>query len=156
MFLNRLRDFTLHWLTACLLLAASSSAAAGFTEDVNHDLATGKVIVLIINADETRQSEQYADWSYYLNEFAREAGLVFSFYKVSSDDLASLVTCSKRYDAPYSMIFMRNDEVSLFHEGPILEPQIYEYVSRFYGGESMPEHLDQFAPPVVQVDLIKH
>ena len=118
------------------------------------DLAADKVVVVIVNADETSDSEQYADWSHYLNEFAASVSDGFAFHKVTTDE-GSLKSCPPGYREPYSMIFMRRGGNSFVYEGPILEPQVYEYVRRAYRGEPIPGEIRAFRPDEVPGQVLE-
>ena len=139
----------------CLLgLSATSACAQSMNASMQQDLDAGKVVVVIINAAEHRGSEQYADWSYYLNEFAASTGDEFAFHKIVTDD-GSLESCPPAYREPYSTIFMRRGERSFVYPGPILEPQVYEYVRRAYSGEPIPSEVLAFAPEEVPGNVLK-
>lgn len=70
-----------------ILISFSVFADHEFVED----LESGKSVVLIINADEKSKSEQYADWSHYLNEFSSDVGNNYVFHKISNVKLNKMI-----------------------------------------------------------------
>lgn len=120
------------------------------------DQITNTSIFLIINSEGDSESEQYADWSHYLNQFASEAGKSFVFHKVTTDDLKKFVHDPNKYTNDFSMIFLKNGKPTFFYNGPILEPQVYKFVELTYLGKPIkPEYLTQFAPQEVIIKLRK-
>lgn len=120
------------------------------------ELESGKAVVLIINAVVKPESEQYADWSHYLNQFSSDVGKSYVFHKLSMDKLNKLVLNADKFNKNYSMIFMKKGKPSYFYKGPIVEPQVYKFVQLTYLGEPIkPKHLKQFAPKEVNIELKK-
>ena len=120
---------------------------------IKSDLRNGKAVVLIINGKENQESEQYADWSYYLNDFANTVGDEYVFHKLNTTSLMNLIESAKSYTKAYSMIFMKQGKNTYFYNGPIVEPQVYEYVQLNYSSQTVPKHLHQFAPEAVVVQF---
>ncbi len=136
---------------AILLLAFTNLALADQKDAVCNALLNEQVAVLIINDLGNDESERYADWSYYLNDFSSSHADEYTFFHVDTESMARLIYESERFDEPYSLIFMKSGSPSLFHQRPILEPQAYEYVELFYAQQAIPAHLHQFAP--VETDI---
>ena len=139
-------------ILACLSLIFATVSVAVYADQeslIKRDLRNDKVVVLIINSKENQESEQYADWSYYLNDFANAVGDEYVFYKLDTTSLANLTERAGSYAKAYSMIFMKQGKNTYFYDGPIVEPQVYEYVQLSYSGQTVPKHLHQFAPETV-------
>ena len=135
-----------------LLFFFSLTACADNTFE--KELASGKSIVLIINADLKSKSEQYADWSHYLNQFSSNVGKDFVFHHISKNMINELVKNGDRFNKSYSMIFIKKGKPSYFYEGPIVEPQVYKYVKLSYSGKPIkPKYLNQFSPDKVNVEF---
>lgn len=132
----------------------SSNVFAGI--NLSKELSSDKVVVLVINANEHNKSEQYADWSHYLNQFSRDVGNKYIFHKISSKRLGELIENSGKFEEKYSIIFMQKNKPSYFYKGAILEPQVYEYIKLSFEGKPIePEYLKQFAPQKVKIKLKK-
>ncbi len=138
-----------------LLLLFVSSAVHAEHEFVK-ELETGKTVVFIINADEKSKSEQYADWSHYLNEFSSEVADSFVFHKISGVELKKIIKNANNFKENYSMLFMKKGKPSYFYSGPILEPQVYKFVKLKYLNKPIkPKYLNQFSPDEVKIRLRK-
>ncbi len=131
----------------------SAPAYSNQKSDINRDLRNGKVIVLIINSTENQESEQYADWSYYLNEFAAAVDDKYSFHKLNTKSLMDLVEGAGVYRKAYSIIFMKQKNATYFYNGPILEPQVYEYIQLAYSKKPIPKHLNSFSPEKIVIQF---
>jgi hypothetical protein len=139
-------------LFTCFSFLGSMSACAVQTCDSDYD--SGKTVVYIINADENATSEQYADWSHYLNEFSASQGKDYVFKKVTSQKLEGIFENAAAYKKPYSMIFIKKGRPNLFHEGAIVEPQVYQYVYLFLQGKPVdPPYLAQFSPDEIKLQF---
>ncbi|MCW8987133.1 MAG: hypothetical protein OQK75_05615 [Gammaproteobacteria bacterium] len=135
-----------------LLVIFSSSIYADY--DFKDDLESGKAVVLIINANENSKSEQYADWSHYLNEFSSGAGKNYTFHKLSADKLRRTILNGEKFKEKYSMIFMKKGKPSYFYSGPIVEPQVYKFVHLTFSGKPIqPKYLNQFSPEIVTIEF---
>lgn len=135
-----------------ILISFSVFADHEFVED----LESGKSVVLIINADEKSKSEQYADWSHYLNEFSSDVGNNYVFHKISNVKLNKMILNGEKYKENYSMIFMKKGKPSYFYSGPIVEPQVYKFVKLTYLGKPIkPKYLNQFSPEEVKIEFKK-
>ena len=140
-------------LGVAFIFFSSSPAYSDQKSDINRDLRNGKVVVLIINSMEDQESEQYADWSYYLNSFAASVGDKYSFHKLNTKSLLDLIEGANAYKKAYSMIFMKQKNGAYFYNGPILEPQVYEYIQLAYSEKIIPKHLNSFAPEKVVIQF---
>lgn len=135
-----------------VLISSSVFADHEFIED----LELGKSVVLIINADEKSKSEQYADWSHYLNEFSSEVGNNYVYHKISTTKLNEIILNGEKFKENYSMIFMKKGKPSYFYSGPIVEPQVYKFVKLTYLGKPIkPKYLNQFSPEEVKIEFKK-
>lgn len=148
---NRI-SFNIHiWLI--ILLLTITSAEAGIKDKICFAYRSGKEIVLIINAKLSTEDEQYADWSYYLNDFSTHNGKNYSFFKIDLVALGVIVDNALQFNNDYSTLFIKKGKDSLFYKGPIVEPQVYKYVHLKYSEKQIPGYLKQFAPDVVNVKL---
>lgn len=137
-----------------LFIVASSFVQAD--NEYIKELEAGKSVVLIINADESSKSEQYADWSHYLNAFTSDVGNSYVFHKVSTRKLKNIILNSENFREDYSMLFMKKGMPSFFYGGPIVEPQVYQFVKLTYLGKPIkPEYLKQFSPEEVNIEFKK-
>lgn len=139
-------------VSALFTFGCSENVLAEF--DLKKELASGVAVVLIINANEDANSEQYADWSHYLNQFSIKVGNKYIFHKVSSKGLNKLIVSQKEFYEEYSMIFIKKGQPTYFNQGAILEPQVYEFVKLSYAGKPIePKYLEQFSPKKLNIKV---
>jgi len=139
---------------AVVLILISSSVFAD--HKFVKELESGKSVVLIINADEKSKSEQYADWSHYLNEFSSDVGDNYVFHKISTDKLNKIILNGEKFKENYSMIFMKKGKPSYFYRGPIVASQVYKFIHLSYSGKPIkPKYLKQFSPEEVKIKFKK-
>ena len=137
-----------------ILILISSSVFAD--HEFVKDIESGKSVVLIINATEKSKSEQYADWSHYLNEFSSKVGNSYVFHKISDSKLKKVILNGEKFSENYSMIFMKKGKPSYFYSGPIVEPQVYKFVRLTYLDKPIkPKYLNQFSPEEVKIEFKK-
>jgi len=146
------------WLNifaVCILTSVSMPVLSD--HKFKDELDSGKVVVFIINMPKRSESELYADWSHYLNQFSSEVGKEYVFHQVSKNKLKDLIQDSEKYSKAYSMIFMKKDKSSYFYNGPIVESQVYQFVRLAYQGKPIePEYLNQFSPQEVNIKFKKY
>lgn len=140
-----MRHFITSILVACLSV---SCAVAAVDSPVYEAWSSGRAIVIVINADQTSHSEQYADWSYYLNAFAEEGGDAYLFSHLEETDVIDM---PEQMQTPYALLFFKKGKPSYLSSAPILEPQVYDFVHAVYSGGVVEPHLHQFAPSEVDV-----
>lgn len=106
------------------------------------------VIVVTVDATPREADETYGDFAYYLNEFAASADSDWAFFNHSSDSASTELALDIELPTkPYSLIFFQRGKPQAYvHQGPILEPQVYEFIQRKFEDRSMPEYLHQFSP----------
>lgn len=139
----------------CMLGFACSPEGKSENPEIYRQWSDGKAIVVIINADENSDSEHYADWSHYLNEFAEQAGPEFVFHKLAAQaggkSWESPVKLEKMNAQPYSILFFKKGEPAYFYQGAIVESQVYRFVRLRYSNDDIPEFLHQFSPEEITV-----
>lgn len=118
--------------------------------------SNGSVIVVTVDATPREADETYADFAYYLNDFAASAGDGWAFFDHASDagsndSVLELEVAIK----PYSVVvFQRGSPRAYLHQGPVLEPQIYQFLQHRFEDRAMPEYLQQFSPTPVNVSEV--
>ena len=138
-------------VVGCMLGFACSSEGKSEKPEIYQQWSDGKAIVVIVDANEDSDSEHYADWSHYLNEFAEQAGPEFVFHKLAAQAGESPVNLEKLKAQPYSILFFKQDEPAYFYQGAIVEPQVYRFVRLRYSNADIPEFLHQFSPEEITV-----
>lgn len=131
-------------LSACAVFTALFAACNGNAANSlnEHEQAlcnaysAGKIIALV-GPSKAEDTEWYADWSAYLNEF------IAAHTNELAVEYAEQLTTVKV--APYVVAFSRKGQASYAVEEAV-EPQYYEYVWLTYNNQPLPGHIAPFAP----------
>lgn len=145
-----------------LIVASFVLLACGCVQKNNNQTAlvrawsNDSVIVVTVDATPREADETYGDFAYYLNEFAASADSDWAFFNHSSDSASTELPLDIELPIkPYSVIFFQRGRPQAYvHQGPILEPQVYEFIQRKFEDRSMPEYLPQFSPMLVEVSKV--
>ncbi len=135
----------LYLVLLCLINLACASEGNSEKPEIHQQWANDMAIAVIVNIDGNSTSEQYADWSHYLNEFAQEVGSEFVFYKLREIN----VKFKTIKPEPYSILFFKKGQPAYFYQGAITEPQVYQFIRLRYSNEDIPGFLHQFSPTQV-------
>lgn len=140
----------------CLLSLALLPSVAAQAETTNPLFAAwsaGKALVIAIDAAPRDADETYSDFAYYLNDFAASTSDHWAFFQIDSQTSSPIqlnVTAP-----PYSVLFLKRGEPQGYlYSGPILEPQVYDFVRHRFEGLDVPDHLHPFSPDSVLVERV--
>jgi hypothetical protein len=121
---------------ALALLGAGAAAADG-TEDkaqaIRDALAAGTPVVLAVAAElptGDSESETYADWAAYLNDFAAAHG-GFAVLAVDAAEASRLLTGPPALENRYATIFVRSADSAIIYDGPVLEEIVYDAAASY-------------------------
>lgn len=150
MIMNLLRSLTTLGLA---FLISACAAADTATNPLVEAWSAGKAIVITINPSPNNTDETYGDFAYYLNDFAASAGDQWAFFALDSQASTPELPIELNIAAtPYSVLFIKQGEPQGYlYPGPILEPQVYDFIRRQFEGRDIPDYLYQFSPDEVRV-----
>ncbi len=137
-------------LGACAQHSERSELPAGLSQDIKDAYDSDQAILLYYFDPKARESEAYADWSAYLENFKRSEGADFYIRSFDISELRSLVDNTKSV-IDFSL-FIKDGHPSYLYSDVILEPQVYRAVFHSYSGQQMTEEDRAFVPE--QVDLL--
>ncbi|PCM42870.1 hypothetical protein [Marinobacter sp. ANT_B65] len=141
-------------ITLGLALLISACASAGTSsQSMAEAWVSGKAIVVTLNPNPGNTDEAYGDFAYYLNDFAASAGDNWAFFTQNSQAATPALPIELNVAAtPRSVLFVKQGAPhGYLYPGPILEPQVYDFVQRQFEGRDIPDYLYQFSPDEVQV-----
>lgn len=143
----------------CLLSLALLPSIAAQAETTNPLFAAwsaGKALVIAIDAAPLDADETYSDFAYYLNDFAASASDHWAFFRIDSQANSAQRPIQLDVAAPpYSVLFLKRGEPQGYlYYGPILEPQVYDFVRHRFEGLDVPDHLHPFSPDAVLVERV--
>lgn len=107
-----------------------------------HDAyARGDGILLFSFRKNIQDSEAYADWAEYLNNFNSTSNSDIVIFEASKGFITSLNITSPEFS-----IFLKKGQQRYFYDGLIVEPQVYTAVYRKYSGEDLSNIDRSFLP----------
>lgn len=124
---------------------------------------SGAAVVVAIHVVPDESDETYGDFAYYLNQFQSDVQASteprWTFYshpplKAGDSPLPLDIRVTVQ---PYSVLFIYKGVTAHGHgegylyQGPVLEPQVYQFIEHRFSGRSMPLDLQQFSPKPVAV-----
>jgi hypothetical protein len=117
-------------------------AFAGPRETLQDNLVAGKPTVLIVARTPTaseRDSEAYADWAGYLNDFADDYRGAFQFLRVPPQQVGALFASAGAIKQPYAVVFFKNESDALYYDGMIHDRIVYRAAASFLMGVEKPD-----------------
>jgi hypothetical protein len=120
-----------------LALLGTGAAAAGGAEDkvqaIRDALAAGTPVVLAVAAElptGDSESETYADWAAYLNDFAA-AHSGFAIMAMDKQEASRLLAEPPALENGYATIFVRSADSAILYDGPVLEEIVYDAAASY-------------------------
>lgn len=118
---------------------------------INQQLVNGQVVVIYQMENIDKTSEQYADWAYYLNDFAIEHSASYQFHP--ANQAVNEKIGNNQIDTTDSYtLFLKEGDVSYFYPGVIVEAMVYFAVDQAYAGSTSNDVRD-FLPSEVTVEF---
>ncbi len=120
--------------------------------NIEKDLGNGKGIIVYQMTNNDRSSEQYADWSSYLNEFTSSKTPDYVAYASSEKLNAKLLNKQANVAGSYTLFFKKG-KPTYFYEGVIVEAMVYMAVDNIYSNGTPSPMFQAFLPDVLEVNL---
>ena len=137
----------------CLLFVSGLlQANTDLLDKINSDLSSGNIVVVYQMLNDETASEQYADWAYYLNNFADSNTPLFKFYSADGAFNNRLSESHLNITDSYTM-FLKKDASSFFYEGVVVENLVYLAVKAHYTQEAHLPVYRAFIPEAVTIKL---
>ena len=142
--------FSLLLISGCIEASTQSLATDALLDTVRQELEQGKVVVVYHMVNGEQDSEQYADWSAYLNEFASSKGKQYTFHP--SDKVFDDFLEKQDIDARESYtVFMKKGDATYYYDGVIVELMVYTSVDNVYSKKPLTDMDKAFLPKAVNV-----
>jgi len=126
--------------------SVSYTLNSSLSSDIHNAYNSGRPVLLFAYNEEIVDSEVYADWAYYLNEFKKNQGAEFfyaqvdaaSFKSIPSDELTGFT------------LFVKEGHSAYWYDGLIVEPQVYMSVFKIFANKRLNGMDKAFMPEVFQ------
>jgi len=139
------------WLTL-IGNGAQAGSERSLPETINFDLSNGKIVVVYQMLNDDTASEQYADWAYYLNEFAESNTPQYQFYAADAALNDRLAENNLAITDSYTL-FLKKHEASFYYQGVLVESPTYLAIKTYYAGEELTPMHHAFMPEEVTINL---
>ncbi|NWO04699.1 hypothetical protein C7H09_15730 [Marinobacter fuscus] len=119
---------------------------------------SGRSVVVTMDVVPNNTSETYSDFAHYLNEFATSVDDSWAFFNQDSRSTRNRLPITIDVEVPaYSVLFMKKGKAKGYlYPGPIVEPQVYNFVQRTFEGRDIPGYLYQFKPDEVSIEATQN
>lgn len=105
----------------------------------------GRSIVLFSYREEITNSEAFADWGSYLEDFKEGKGSHFYYSKVNADKLRTPTPEAEEFT-----LFLKKGYPTYLYEDLIVEPQVYTAVYKRYSGLELDDVDRAFLPKTLE------
>ncbi|MCW8935351.1 MAG: hypothetical protein OQK98_11560 [Gammaproteobacteria bacterium] len=128
--------------------ANSDTPSDKLLSSIDESIKQGKTVIVYQMNNMDKTSEQYADWSAYLNSFMEEKA---NTYKVYSANKAFNTKLSKiKIDTGSSYtIFLKQGKPTYYYDDVIVEPMVYIAVDNQYSAKKLSAMDTAFLPDVI-------
>lgn len=136
------------YICLTLIIVSSSANSDELLSNIAKSIKQGKTVIVyqMKNRDET--SEQYADWSAYLNSFMKEKATSYKAYSTNKAFNTELSKIKISTDSSYT-IFFKQGKPTYYYNDVIIEPMVYIAIDNQYSGKN-PTAIDSaFIPDII-------
>lgn len=142
--------FSLLLISGCTEADSQPQSADALLGAVRQELEQGKVVVVYRMSNGEQDSEQYADWSAYLNDFASSKGTQYTFHSSDNGVEQFLKKNGADVGADYT-VFMKKGYPTYYYDGVILESMIYTSVDNAYSKKPLADMDRAFLPEAIHI-----
>ncbi len=97
-----------------------------------------------------KKSEQYADWSAYLNNFTENRMNTYAVHKADKKFNEKLLSLNIDSDGNYS-VFIKQGKATYYYNDVVLEPMIYMAIDNAYSGKQLSPMDKAFLPDAINL-----
>lgn len=139
-------------VSACTGADTPPSPADSLLGSIRQELVQGKVVVVYQMSNQGSDTEQYADWSAYLNDFSAHRKEQYRFH--ASDEVFNRFLTQNGVDtrSDYT-VFLKKGSDSYFYNGVIVEPMVYSAVDKVYSSKPLTDMDRAFIPDVLDISV---
>lgn len=101
----------------------------------------GESVLLFSLSKNTRDTEAYADWAEYLNDFKLNPPSKFSILEITPKEKSALNSNLQDFS-----VFLKKGYPSYLYDGLIVEPQVYTAVYKRYTDQELSQMDESFLP----------
>ena len=142
-------------VSSCANSGAPETSTDNLTNNINHALENGKTVVVYQMKNNNTTTEQYEDWSAYLNDFSSKHSATYAFFKANSDFNKRLVLSGLPHPGNYT-VFVKKNKPVYFYDGVIVEAMVYLAVDTAYSTSALSPMHEAFLPNKIDLKQNKN
>ena len=131
---------------------ANSTPSDELLSKIKKELNEGKTVIVYQMVNKDKTTEQYADWSAYLNDFSASKSKTYNFHETNKTLNAKLSKKQANISDSYTL-FLKKGKSSYFYDGVILEAMVYMAVENSYANKTLSPMDQAFLPDEIAIDL---
>lgn len=120
--------------------------------DISKDLKNGLSVIVFQMTNKDKSSEQYADWSAYLNDFIASKPGKYKVYETNAAFNKKLTNSEISSNSDFT-IFIKQDSETYYYDGVIVEPMVYMAVDNQFNKKKVTDMDRAFMPDAVHFAL---
>ena len=133
---------------------ANSTPSDELLSKIQKELNEGKTVVIYQMLNKDKTSEQYADWSAYLNDYSASKAKTHTFHETNKRLNETLAKKQINSSDSYTL-FLKKGKTSYFYEGTIVESMVYIAVDKSYTNKTLSPMDQAFIPDEITIELTK-
>jgi len=115
---------------------------------INESIKQGKTVIVYQMKNMDKTTEQYADWSAYLNDFMKEKANSYKAYSTNKAFNTKLSKIKINTDSSYT-VFLKQGKPTYYYDDVIVEPMVYIAIDNKYSGKELSAMDNAFLPDVI-------
>ena len=131
--------------------ANSDTPTAHFDEllsNIDKSIIQGKTVIVYQMKNMDTTTEQYADWSAYLNDFMKEKSDNYKAFSANKAFNTKLSKIKINTDNSYT-VFFKKGKPTYYYDDVIVEPMVYIAIDNKYSGKKLSAMDNAFLPEVI-------
>ena len=142
--------FLLFLISGCTEAGTQAQSADDLLSTIRQELRQEKVVVVYHMSNGEPDSEQYADWAAYLNDFASSKGKQYTFHASDKEFDGFLKKNGVDIGEDYT-VFMKKGDATYYYDGVILESMVYMSVDNVYSKKPLSDMDKAFLPETINI-----
>jgi len=136
------------------IIIASGCAVSGTSlsdellSSIDESIMQGKTVIVYQMKNMDKTTEQYADWSAYLNDFMKEKSDNYKAFSANKAFNTKLSKIKINTDNSYT-VFFKKGKPTYYYDDVIVEPMVYIAIDNKYSGKKLSAMDNAFLPEVI-------
>jgi len=134
--------------SGCANSETPSAHSDELLSSIDKSIKQGKTVIVYQMKNIDKTTEQYADWSAYLNDFMKEKANSYKAYSANKAFNTKLSKIKTNTDRSYT-VFLKREKPTYYYDDVIVEPSVYDAVDNQYSDKELSAMNNAFLPDVI-------